>query len=75
KKEEKKEETELPDGDVPLASAPDPSEAEELIELPEEDVPLSSIPFTGTVTVPFMGFSLLSAIGLFLTGRRRKDEE
>ena len=75
KEEEKKEETELHDGDVPLADVPAGDDGEDLSEIFEEDVPLADVPLTSDATVPFMGFSLLSAIGLFLTGRRRKDEE
>ena len=77
KEEEKKEETDLHDGDVPLTDAPSDAsgDGEDLPEIPEVDVPLADVPLTSDATVPFMGMSLLSAIGLFLSGKRRKDEE
>ena len=75
KEEEKKEEeTELHDGDVPLADAPAGDDGEDLSEIFEEDVPLADVPLTSDAATPFMGLSLLSAIGLFLTGRRRKED-
>jgi len=51
---------------VPLADLP-------LVEIFDEEVPLADVPLTGDPAVPFMGLSLISALGLIFTGKRRKE--
>ena len=71
---------EIPEEDVPLTELPELPEVpeelpeEEVSDILEEDVPLADVPLTSDATVPFMGMSILSAIGLFLTGKRRKED-
>ena len=56
--------------DPPLADAPE----EEIFEIPEEDVILADAPMTGDPTSALMGVSFFSALGLLLSGRRKKED-
>ncbi|MBE6933344.1 MAG: VWA domain-containing protein [Ruminococcaceae bacterium] len=62
-------EEELPDEDVPTTDAP----VEE--EIFEEDPPLADAPATGDMTVLWAAMSVVSAAGLFVVGKKSKDEE
>ena len=71
---------EIEEGDVPLTELPEeeleiPEEDVPLTELPEEDVPLAMAPATGDASVIWMALSALSGAGLFLTRKKREDEE
>ena len=45
------------------------------IEIPDEEVPLAAAPKTGDISSLWGILSGLSAAGMFLLGRKRKDEE
>jgi LPXTG-motif cell wall-anchored protein len=78
--------TELPDGDVPLAELPEddvplaelPEDDVPLAELPEDDVPLASAPKTGDTSMVWLAAAILSACGLLwlvvFDGKGRKKE-
>ena len=69
------EEPEVPLGQLPEEELEIPEEDVPLTELPEEDVPLAMAPATGDASVIWMALSALSGAGLFLTRKKREDEE
>ena len=44
-------------------------------EIDEEEVPLADVPATGDMTLVWAAASAVSAAGLFLVGKKSKDEE
>ena len=48
---------------------------EDEIEIPDEDVPLADAPKTGDISGLWVALSSISAAGMFLVGRKRKEEE
>ena len=71
---------EIPDEDVPLASAPaeeDEEEEDDLIEIPDEDVPLADVPKTGDPILQYTfvaAASGIAAIGARMVGKKEEDE-
>ena len=63
----------IDDEEPPLANLPD--EEPPLAELPDEEVPLAMAPATGDASMIWMALSALSGAGLFLTRKKREDEE
>ena len=63
----------IEDEEPPLANLPD--EEPPLAELPDEEVPLAVAPATGDASMIWMALSALSGAGLFLTRKKREDEE
>ena len=55
--------------------ADDAFEVEFEIEIPDEEVPLAAVPKTGDMSGLWNILSGISAAGMFLLGRKRKNEE
>ena len=53
---------------------PAPTGGDNLVDIPDEDVPLAAVPVTGDSTALFGVMSALSGFGLFLS-RKKKDED
>ena len=71
---------EIPDEDVPLASAPaeEEEEEDELIESLDEDVPLADVPKTGDQIPIFIGIAIASGAAAIVVGKfgkKKEDEE
>ena len=66
---------ELPaEGTVPEESVPS-EQPGGVVEIGDEEVPLAGVPQTGDLSALWMAMSALSAAGLFLTGKKGKDED
>ena len=61
----------LDDPKVPLVPAP----GDGLVEIPDEEPPLVDVPKTGDASMLWLAMSALSGAGLFLSNKKRKDEE
>ena len=62
------------EGTVPEESVP-AEQPEGVVEIGDEKVPLAGVPQTGDMVAVWMAMSALSVAGLFLTGKKRRDEE
>jgi len=63
-------EEEIPEEDPPLSDVPENEE-----EILEEDPPLADVPATGDMTALWVAASAVSAAGVFVLGKKNKDEE
>ncbi len=70
--------TDLPEEDAPLASIPEeepPVGDEPLEDIDDGDVPLAAVPETGDLSFGWYLMTALSALGLAVLGRKRRQED